>query len=180
FPRGPPFRPAPDGDAVAKALALLQLADKPVIVAGGGVRSSHAATALVALAETLQIPVATSLNGKDTIPATHPLSVGVVGTYSRESANRVVAAADLVCFVGTEAGGMTTHFWAVPKAGIAAIQIDIVPEALGRNYPLKVAVQGDARVTLERMAAQADATAAAVASTCAAMRSRDRKSTRLN
>ena len=161
FARVPPFRPAPDGESVAKALALLQLAERPVIVAGGGVRASQAATALLALAEALQIPVATSLNGKDTIPATHPLSVGVVGTYSRESANRVVAAADLVCFVGTEAGGMTTHFWAVPKVGVAAIQIDIAPEALGRNYPVKVAVNGDARVTLERMAAQADATAAA-------------------
>ena len=152
----PPFRPAPDGESVAKALALLQLADKPVIVAGGGVRASQAASALVALAELLQIPVATSLNGKDSIPASHPLSVGVVGTYSRESANRVVAAADLVCFVGTEAGGMTTHFWAVPKTNVAAIQIDIEPEALGRNYPVKVAIQGDARTTLERMAAQAD------------------------
>jgi acetolactate synthase-1/2/3 large subunit len=152
----PPFRPAPDGESIAKALALLQLAEKPVIVAGGGVRASQAASALVALAELLQIPVATSLNGKDSIPASHPLSVGVVGTYSRESANRVVAAADLVCFVGTEAGGMTTHFWAVPKPGVAAIQVDIEPEALGRNYPLKVAIQGDARLTLERMAAQAD------------------------
>src|SRR6266851_8600193 len=160
FARVPPFRPAPDGESIAKALALLQLAERPVIVAGGGVRASQAATALLALAEALQIPVATSLNGKDSIPATHPLSVGVVGTYSRESANRVVATADLVCFVGTEAGGMTTHFWAVPKVGVAAIQIDIAPEALGRNYPLKVAVNGDARVTLERMAAQADAAAA--------------------
>jgi len=156
FARVPPFRPAPDGESIAKALALLQLAEKPVIVAGGGVRASQAASALVALAELLQIPVATSLNGKDSIPASHPLSVGVVGTYSRESANRVVAAADLVCFVGTEAGGMTTHFWAVPKPGVAAIQVDIEPEALGRNYPLKVAIQGDARLTLERMAAQAD------------------------
>ena len=156
FTAVPPFRPAPDGESVAKALALLQLADKPVIVAGGGVRASQAGTALVALAELLQIPVATSLNGKDSIPASHPLSVGVVGTYSRESANRVVAAADLVCFVGTEAGGMTTHFWAVPKTNVTAIQVDIEPQALGRNYPVKVAIHGDARVTLERMAAQAD------------------------
>src|SRR5207253_4852441 len=156
FPRGPPFRPAPDGDAVAKALALLQLADKPVIVAGGGVRSSHAATALVALAEALQIPVATSLNGKDSIPATHPLAVGVVGTYSRESANRVVNRADLVCFIGSETGGMTTHFWAVPKIGTPAVQIDIDPEALGRNYPLEAAVNGDAKVVLARMLAAAD------------------------
>ncbi len=64
----------------------------------------------MALAEKLGVPVATSLNGTDVIPGTHPLAVGVVGSYSRESANRVVAGADLVCFVGTTAGGMTTHF----------------------------------------------------------------------
>ena len=58
-----------------------------MIVAGGGVRASGAQGELVALAEALQIPVATSLNGKDSIPGNHPLSVGVVGTYSRESAN---------------------------------------------------------------------------------------------
>jgi acetolactate synthase-1/2/3 large subunit len=84
----------------------------------------------------------------------------VVGTYSRESANRVVAAADLVCFVGSETGGMTTHFWAVPKPGVAAIQIDIDPEALGRNYPLKAGVNADAKVALERMIAEADASTA--------------------
>ena len=111
---------------------------------------------MVALAEALQIPVATSLNGKDTIPGSHPLSVGVVGTYSRESANRVVNRADLVCFIGSETGGMTTHFWAVPPIGTPAIQIDIDPEALGRNYPLLAAVNGDAKVTLARMLAAAD------------------------
>ncbi len=101
---------------------------------------------LVALAEALQIPVATSLNGKDVIPGNHPLAVGVVGTYSRQSANRVVNGADLVCFIGSETGGMTTHFWAVPKIGTPAIQIDIDPEALGRNYPLLAGVNGDAKV----------------------------------
>ena len=117
-----------------------------MIVAGGGVRASGAAAELVALAEALQIPVATSLNGKDVIPGNHPLAVGVVGTYSRESANRVVNGADLVCFIGSETGGMTTHFWAVPKIGTPAIQIDIDPEALGRNYPLLAGVNGDAKV----------------------------------
>src|SRR5664280_1317612 len=73
----------------------------------------------------------------------HPLSVGVVGSYSRESANRAVNRADLVCFIGSETGGMTTHFWTVPKIGTAAIQIDIEPESLGRNYPLQASVLGD-------------------------------------
>src|SRR6516162_6908552 len=132
FARVPPFRPQPEGAAMSSALALLGQAERPVIVAGGGVRASGASAELVALAQALQIPVATSLNGKDAIPGNHPLSVGVVGTYSRESANRVVNGADLVCFIGTETGGMTTHFWAVPKIGTPAIQIDIDPEAIGR------------------------------------------------
>jgi acetolactate synthase-1/2/3 large subunit len=156
FARVPPFRPQPDQASVLAALKHLQGAERPVIVAGGGVRASGAAAELVALAEALQIPVATSLNGKDTIPGNHPLSVGVVGTYSRESANRVVNRADLVCFVGTETGGMTTHFWAVPAIGTPAIQIDIDAEALGRNYPLLAAVNGDAKVTLAKMLESAD------------------------
>lgn len=160
FAQVPPFRPEPDPAHVRQALEILQAAERPVIVAGGGVRLSGAAAELVALAEKLQIPVATSLNGKDSIPGTHPLSVGVVGSYSRESANRVVNQADLVLYVGSETGGMTTHFWAVPKIGTPAIQIDIDPEALGRNYPLKAAILGDAKATLARMGAQADAATA--------------------
>jgi acetolactate synthase-1/2/3 large subunit len=156
FASVPPFRPEPDQASVLAALKVLQDSARPVIVAGGGVRASGAARELVALAEALQIPVATSLNGKDSIPGNHPLSVGVVGTYSRESANRVVNAADLVCFIGTETGGMTTHFWAVPKIGTPAIQIDIDPQAIGRNYPLQAGVNGDAKVTLARMLAAAD------------------------
>jgi len=161
FARVPAFRPAPDDASVRAALKLLQDSARPVIVAGGGVRASGAAAELVALAEALQIPVATSLTGKDSIPGHHPLSVGVAGSYSRESANRVVNAADLVCFIGTETGGMTTHFWAVPKIGTPAIQIDINPEALGRNYPLAAIINGDAKVTLERMVALADRASAA-------------------
>src|SRR4029079_7101205 len=107
-------------------------------------------------AEALQIPVATSLNGKDSIAGNHPLSVGVVGSYSRESANRVVNRADLVCFIGSETGGMTTHFWAVPPIGTPAIQIDINAEALGRNYPVQACVNGDAKMTLARMLEHAD------------------------
>jgi acetolactate synthase-1/2/3 large subunit len=68
----------------------------------------------------------------------------------------VVAQADLVCFVGSETGGMTTHFWAVPPIGTPAIQIDVNPESLGRNYPLKAAVLGDARTVLTRMRELAD------------------------
>jgi acetolactate synthase-1/2/3 large subunit len=161
FAKVPPFRPQPDQASVLEALKALQNAERPVIVAGGGVRASGAQAELVALAEALNIPVATSLNGKDSIAGTHPLSVGVCGTYSRESANRVVNRADLVCFIGSETGGMTTHFWAVPEIGRTAIQIDIDAEALGRNYPLAACVNGDAKVTLAMMLKAADRASAA-------------------
>src|SRR5262249_22549872 len=151
FARVPPFRPEPDLDAALAALRLIEQAERPVFVVGGGARTSGAGRDLVALAEALAVPVATSLNGKDAIPGNHPLSIGGVGTYSRESANRVVAQSDLVCFVGTETGGMTTNFWKVPKIGAPALQNDIDPEALGRNYPLKAAVLGDARKALACM-----------------------------
>jgi acetolactate synthase-1/2/3 large subunit len=161
FKQVPPFRPEPDVEAVQAALQALQAAKQPVIVAGGGVRASRAGAELVKLAEALGIPVATSLNGKDTIPGVHPLCVGVVGSYSRESANRVVAQADLVCFIGTTTNGMTTHFWAVPKIGTPAVHIDINPTALGRNYPLVAGVLGDAKKTLAKMAELADRSTAA-------------------
>ena len=155
FGQVPPFRPAPDEPGVAAVLAALAAADRPVIVAGGGVRASGAGAELVALAEALQIPVVTSANGKDTIAGTHPLAAGVVGSYSRECANQVVTRADLVCFVGTRTGGMTTHFWAVPPIGTPAVQIDIEPSHLGRNYPLRAAVAADAKLALARMLALA-------------------------
>jgi len=160
FANVPPFRPEPEAAHVKAALDLLQKAERPIIVAGGGVRASNAGRELTALADALQIPVATSLNGKDAVPGVHPLSVGVVGTYSRESANRAVNRADLVCFIGSETGGMTTHFWAVPKIGTPAIQIDIDPQALGRNYPLAASVLGDARSVLVRMLGQIDKSSA--------------------
>jgi acetolactate synthase-1/2/3 large subunit len=161
FARVPAFRPEPEAAHVKVALELLQKAERPIIIAGGGARASGAGKELVALAEALQIPVATSLNGKDVIPGTNALCVGVVGSYSRECANLAVNRADLVCFIGTETGGMTTHFWAAPKIGTPAIQIDIEPESLGRNYPLQASVLGDARSVLVRMLGQIDKASAA-------------------
>jgi acetolactate synthase-1/2/3 large subunit len=153
FMQVPAFRPEPEADAVSAAAHVLAQAQRPVIIAGGGVIWSGAEAELAALAERLQIPVATSLNAKAALADDHPLNVGVPGTYSRWCANRVVADADLVFFIGSHAGGQVTTNWQVPKPGIDAIQIDIDPEELGRNYPLKVPLLGDAKVTLQRLIA---------------------------
>ena len=152
----PPHRPICADLVLKKALEAIQKATKPIIVAGGGARHSGCSKELLTFAEKLSIPIATSLNGKDLIKSNHPLSCGVVGTYSRESANLSVKEADLVIFIGSETGSMTTHFWAVPSSKVRVIQIDIEPENLGRNYNLEVAIHGDAKVVLERMTKLAD------------------------
>lgn len=160
FMKVPAFRPEPEPDAVRAALDVLACAERPVILAGGGVVWSGAEAELVKFAELLQIPVATSLNAKAALSDDHPLNVGVPGTYSRWCANRVLAEADLVFFVGSHAGGQVTTNWQVPKPGVAAIQLDIDPEELGRNYPLKAALLGDAKVTLQKLIASAQSPSA--------------------
>jgi acetolactate synthase-1/2/3 large subunit len=65
----------------------------------------------------------------------HPLCVGVVGSYSRRCANRLVSEADLVVYVGSQTGDQVTNGWKVPKPGTAVIQIDIDAAELGRSYP---------------------------------------------
>ncbi len=153
FIHTPAFRPEPESDAVGKAVELLRTAERPVIVAGGGARISGARPEIVELAERLSIPMATSLDGKDAVPDTHPLNVGIVGSYSRWCANRLVSEADLVLYIGSGTGDQVTNDWTIPRPGTAVIQIDIDPAELGRSYPNAVSLLGDAKVTLGRMIA---------------------------
>jgi acetolactate synthase-1/2/3 large subunit len=151
FTQVPPFRPAADGALVKEALRALDSAERPIIIAGGGVAWSGAQAEVVALAEKLSIPVATSLNAKGTILDTHPLAVGVVGTYSRACANRTVAEADLVFYIGSRTGGQVTARWQIPKPGKPVIHLDIDAREIGRNYPTQHALLGDARTVLRQM-----------------------------
>ena len=155
FARVPAFRPMADPESVRQAIVQLAAAQRPIIVAGGGVVASQAEAELVALAEKLQIPVATSLKAKAAIIDRHPLAAGVVGTYSRTCANYAVAEADLVFFVGSRTGGQVTAKWKVPVPGTKVIQLDIDAEGMGRNYPNVVSLLGDARSTLRQMVAAA-------------------------
>ena len=156
FTRVPPFRPEPELTLIREALGLLSAAKRPVIVAGGGVTASQAQDDLVALAEKLSIPVATAMNAKTAIPADHPLAVGVPGNYSRACTNQIVCEADLVFFVGSHTGGQLTHDWRIPPAGATVIQVDINAAELGRSYPVRLGMQGDARATLRKMLEQCE------------------------
>jgi acetolactate synthase-1/2/3 large subunit len=160
FSKVPAVRSAAEGAAVAAAARRLEGAQRPVIVAGGGVRWSGAGPALVRLAETLAIPVATSLNAKDTIGGLHPLNVGVPGLYCRHSANWLLREADLVFFVGSGTGSQVTFNWQVPPPGTPVIQLDIDGAELGRHYPNEVSLLGDARLVLEQLLDEVDGSSA--------------------
>ena len=151
FTARPAFRPEPEPERVREAARILSQAERPVIVAGGGVTASGAQAEVVRLAEMLNIPVATALNAKGCIPENHPLSVGVVGSYSRWSANRVVSEADLVLFIGSHTGSQVTLDWRVPAVGTPVVQIDIDATELGRSYPGTYGLMGDAQRTLQRL-----------------------------
>lgn len=147
----PPFRPPADEADIAIALRLLDAAERPMIVAGGGVAWSQAGDDVVALAERLNIPVATSLNAKGAILDTHPLSVGVIGNYSRACANQAVFESDLVFFMGSHTGGQVTTRWKVPRPGARVMHLDIDPREFGRNYETVHSILGDARSALRQM-----------------------------
>ena len=153
----PPFRPVASEAEIDAALALLNAAEKPVIIAGGGVTASGARDELIALAEKLSIPVATALNAKAMFPSDHPLAVGVPGSYSRACANQVVCEADLVFFIGSHSGGQLTNNYAIPPQGARVIQLDINGAEIGRNYPAEAGLMGDVRDTLRAMLARCEA-----------------------
>ena len=147
----PGYRPEPEMEKVREAARVITSAQRPVIVAGGGVTTSQAQQELVQLAEMMQIPVATSLNAKGAIPDDHGLSVGVVGSYSRWCANRIVSEADLVVYIGSHTGSQVTNEWTVPAPGTPVVQIDIDASELGRSYPAEATLQGDARASMRKL-----------------------------
>ncbi|MEW6230715.1 MAG: thiamine pyrophosphate-binding protein [Chloroflexota bacterium] len=147
----PAYRIRPNGTVVRQAAELLLQAERPIIVAGGGVVSSQAWAELTALAEALSIPVGTTITGKGDIAEDHPLSIGVVGgNGGRDYANCLVQEADLILYVGCKTDSVTTVNWTLPapEAGKTIIHLDVDPGEIGNNYPSAVGLVGDARLAL--------------------------------
>ena len=151
YDRFPAFRLAPPNELLRRAGELIAAARRPVFVADMGVMTSQAEGALARLAEHLSVPVVGSLDAKSVLLEEHPLNAGIVGTYSRSCANRAVAEADLVVFVGSRAGDQVTNNWTLPPPSARVIQINAEAEDLGRNYPAALGVPGDPRTVLESL-----------------------------
>lgn len=151
FTSAPAFRPPAESQDVEAVLAALAEAERPLIVVGGGLMFSKGQSELRAFASKHQIPVATSLNAKAAILDSDPLSVGVVGLYSKETANRTAHEADLVFYIGSRTAGQVTNHWTAPFPDTKVIQLDIDPHGIGRNYPNIASLCGDAKTVLQQL-----------------------------
>ena len=147
----PPYRPVAADDEVDRIARILLAARKVVIVAGEGAMASGAGAELLAVAEALAAPVATSLGARGIIPTLHRLSIGCAGNYAAPPANQIVHEAELVFFVGCETGDQVTHTWRIPAIDTRCVQIDLDPTEIGRSYPNTTGAMGDPKATLAKL-----------------------------
>jgi acetolactate synthase-1/2/3 large subunit len=151
LPTPPP--PAEPRLVEAAATALLA-AHKPVLIAGNGVRIAQAYDQLSQLAQAAGIPVATTAAGKGCFAETHPLALGVFGTFGTAAANACVAEADLVLVVGSKLSPSDTA-WEnralLDPTRQTFVQIDIEPRNASWNYPAEHVLIGDAAIVLDQL-----------------------------
>jgi 3D-(3,5/4)-trihydroxycyclohexane-1,2-dione acylhydrolase (decyclizing) len=142
------FRRPPAPDALARAATLVRQAERPLIVAGGGVIYSEATAALRAFAEATGIPVAETQAGRGALPSAHPGALGAVGATGTAAANRLAREADLVIGVGTRWSDFTTASKsAFQDPGVRFVNVNVA--AVDAHKHSGLAVEADARLALD-------------------------------
>jgi acetolactate synthase-1/2/3 large subunit len=138
-------------DSIKEASSLLISASNPAILAGAG--AQNAAEELSKLVENYRIPIATTLRAKGIVPENHELSLGVVGLYGTNLANKYLRSdVDVLLAIGTSFSEFTTHTWD-PKfqPKLALIQIDIDHWEIDKNYRSTLSIIGDSKLVLQQI-----------------------------
>jgi acetolactate synthase-1/2/3 large subunit len=155
--RRPSVRARPDRELLERAGRLLRDAKRPAIVAGGGAHTSGAGPELIALAELLGAPIATTWQGKGVVPEDHELYAWHPGDIGASCANELLRAADIVLAVGYRFVDWTASSY---RAGVTyrfpeskLVQIDVDPQEIGKNYPVEVGIVADAKDALADLVA---------------------------
>ena len=150
--RLPTGTPRPDVDALDAALALLQSAERPVVVLGGGVLTAQATSQLPAFLELACLPAVHTWNGKGALVDDHPLNVGAIGVGGSKAANEITANADVVLALGCRFSDWSSSSFrkgvtfSIPNSKL--IHIDIDPQTIGRTYPADVGIVADLKQAL--------------------------------
>lgn len=142
-------RSAGDPADVAEAVRALLSAKAPVLYAGQGVFYAQAWDELRRLAELVQVPVMTTLNGKSVFPENHRLSAGTAGRTCPETVNHFLRKADLVFGIGTSF--YRTQYHAPIPPGKVMVQVTVDSQEINKDYPVDIAIIGDAKLVLEQL-----------------------------
>ncbi|WP_394688985.1 3D-(3,5/4)-trihydroxycyclohexane-1,2-dione acylhydrolase (decyclizing) [Hoeflea sp.] len=142
-------RQSPDASEIADAAALLKSAERPMLIAGGGVQYSRAVAELTAFAEAHQIPVVETIAGRANLLAEHPLNIGPIGVTGSDSANAIAEKADVIVAVGTRLQDFTTGSWTAFDKGAKFISLNAARHDATKHLSLPVV--GDAKLGLEAL-----------------------------
>ncbi|GIS95017.1 MAG: acetolactate synthase, large subunit, biosynthetic type [Dehalococcoidia bacterium] len=139
-----------DRDLIDKAAAVLSAAQRPVILAGGGVQWSDAGEEVCRMAELTGAAIVTSYGRADAVPNDHPNYLGHLGRLGSLEGIEAVRQADTILAVGTRLSQSTTFYdnRFIP-ADAKIVQIEIDPQEIGRNYPITVGIEGDAKAVMD-------------------------------
>ena len=153
--RRPAGRVMGDPEEVRRAAELLARAERPVILAGGGVILSDASPELIELAEFLGAPVITTMMGKGAIPEDHPLCAFYAGSKGSSCGNKLAREADVLLAVGCRFADLSTSSY---KHGVSfsipptrLIHVDLDPAEIGKNYPVEAGIVGDSKAVLRQI-----------------------------
>jgi len=136
----------PHPEAIREAAERLRAAERPLLVAGGGVNWAEANAVLMQLAERHGLPIITAYGRNDVVPSAYPLYVGPLGRAGSPEAAAACKRADLLLVIGSRLGHFTTHFdHRYIQPGTTIVQIDVDGRDIGRYYPTAVGIQADAR-----------------------------------
>jgi acetolactate synthase-1/2/3 large subunit len=140
-----------DLSEMSRAVELLLNAERPIIMAGGGVILSGAFSELQALAELVKIPVVTTFKGKGAFPENHPLAMGPIGMHGHAEANKIILEADCILAVGARFSDRSVGKFDEFGKGMSIIHMDIDPAEIGKNKSVDVALVGDVKSSLRTL-----------------------------
>jgi acetolactate synthase-1/2/3 large subunit len=144
------YNPIIDADLsqLERAVETMIKAERPIIMAGGGVILSGAFSELQAMAELLMAPVVTTFKGKGSFPENHPLAMGPIGMHGHPEANKIIIEADCIIAVGARFSDRSVGRFDEFGKGMTIIHLDVDPAEIGKNKAVDIAVVGDVKASL--------------------------------
>ena len=144
------YNPVVDADLsqLERAVETMIKAERPIIMAGGGVILSGAFSELQALAELLMAPVVTTFKGKGSFPENHPLAMGPIGMHGHAEANKIIIEADCIIAIGARFSDRSVGRFDEFGKGMTIIHMDVDPAEIGKNKAADIAIVGDVKASL--------------------------------